>query len=141
MTRKPGDIVQINLRVRESERLKLEAAAREHGTSINAEMAARLANTFRQTVLFEANQVLENLSSLKPLLNGAHELGKNGDLMRAADGVIALIEPLLAARAIDGPAGAEIRAAIEKYTLAKNTIKNEAGKLALKTSAEVGAQS
>src|SRR5271169_303317 len=120
MRRKPTDVVQINLRIREAERRKLEAAAKSNAVSLNAEMAARIARTFRQTAMLEVDQLAENVGRyLKPLLADAHELAKGGDLVRAADELIALIQPLLATRLIDGPSGAEIRAAIDKYSVVK----------------------
>jgi hypothetical protein len=129
MRRKPTDIVQINLRIRELERRKLEAAAKKSGVSLNGEMAARIARTFRQTAEWEANQLAENVSRfLGPLLADVHELTKSGELIRAADELIALIQPLLAIGLIDGPAGAEIRAAIERYSVVKRMIEIEAGR-------------
>src|SRR5271167_3600851 len=96
MRRKPTDTVQINLRIKEAERRKLEAAAKSNGVSLNAEMAARIARTFRQTAMLEIDQLNENASRyLGPLLADVHELNKRGDLMQAADKVIALIQPLL----------------------------------------------
>jgi len=46
--RETTDIVQVNLRMREHEHLRLKAAAQSHGVSLNAEMVLRLARTFEQ---------------------------------------------------------------------------------------------
>lgn len=136
MTRNPTDIVQINLRIRESERLKLEVAARENGTSINAEMAARLARTFRQTVLFEANQMIQDIKrDLEPLVANTHDLKLSNEATRAADELVALLLPLLGAGILDGQKGAEIKAAIDKYLVAQDVIKGEARKRFLKIGA------
>ncbi|HZZ23189.1 MAG TPA: hypothetical protein VFE60_11715 [Roseiarcus sp.] len=121
MLRKLTDTVQINLRIKEAERRRLEAAAKDNGVSINAEMAARLARTFRQTAMLEIDQLAENVSRfLKPLLADAHELAKSGDLIRAADDMAAL----LASSSSDQDA---ITAAIDRYGKVKRMIEIEAG--------------
>jgi hypothetical protein len=119
MRRKPTETVQVNLRIKESERRKLAAAAERNGVSLNAEMAARLARTFRQGEEREANQLAENVNRfLSPLLANVHELTKLGDLIRAADDLIALIRP-------DDPAA---HAPLEKYREVKHMIEIEAGR-------------
>jgi len=58
--RKPADPwCQVNLRIRESLRAELAAAAKEHEVSFNQEVRARLANSFEQ----ETKQSLESLAS------------------------------------------------------------------------------
>jgi len=129
MRRKPTDTVQINLRLKEAERRKLEAAAKRNGVSINSEMTSRIARTFRDTAMIDADQAAENISrQLGPLLADTHELNKQGDLIRAADALISLIQPLLATRLIDGPTGDEIRAAIDRLIVVKRMIEIEAGR-------------
>jgi predicted transcriptional regulator len=46
MPRKPSDVTQIKIRVREDLRRRLEQAAKKHDVSINAEMTSRLASSF-----------------------------------------------------------------------------------------------
>jgi hypothetical protein len=46
MPRKPSEITQIGLRLRERLRVRLERAAKARGTSLNSEMADRLARSF-----------------------------------------------------------------------------------------------
>jgi HicB family len=46
MPRKPMQVVQVNLRIREGLRRKLEAAAKKRGVSLNFEMTDRLARSF-----------------------------------------------------------------------------------------------
>jgi hypothetical protein len=112
--RNPAETVQVNLRIKEAERLRVEAAARENGVSLNAEMAARLARTFRQGDEWEANQLVENVRrSFGPLVEKAHEMAMSAEAERAVDALVALIQPLLAAGSIAGPAAAEIKAAID----------------------------
>jgi hypothetical protein len=48
MPRKPSDIVQPNLRIREDLRRRLEAAAKKRGVSLNFEMTERLKASFDQ---------------------------------------------------------------------------------------------
>jgi hypothetical protein len=46
MPRKPMQVVQVNLRIREGLRRKLDAAATKRGVSLNFEMTDRLARSF-----------------------------------------------------------------------------------------------
>ena len=46
MPRKPMQVVQVNLRIREGLRRKLEAAAKKRGVALNFEMTDRLARSF-----------------------------------------------------------------------------------------------
>jgi hypothetical protein len=57
--RKPMQVVQVNLRLREALRRKLEAAARQRGVSLNFEMTDRLAKSFDQE---EAKALAETLA-------------------------------------------------------------------------------
>jgi hypothetical protein len=54
--RKPGDIVQINLRIRENLRNHIEASAKKRGHSLNREMERRLEQSF-------SNQQIEDIVS------------------------------------------------------------------------------
>jgi hypothetical protein len=138
MRRKPTETVQVNLRIKELERRRLEAAAQKNGVSLNAEMAARLARTFRQGEEWEANQLVENVNRyLGPVVANAHELAMSGEAARAVDELIALVQPLLAVGSIAGPAGAEIRAAIDKILVNKHAVEIEARLRLIK----IGAQS
>jgi hypothetical protein len=138
MRRKPTETVQVNLRIKESERRKLEAAALRNGVSLNAEMAARLARTFRQTAALEIDQLAENVGRyLGPLVANTHDLMMSGEAARAVDELIALVQPLLAVGSIAGPAGAEIRAAIDKILVNKHAVEIEARLRLIK----IGAQS
>jgi hypothetical protein len=121
--------VQVNLRIKEHERRRLEKTAKENGVSLNAEMAARLARTFQQQQLLDVDQVHENLfRTFKPLLEDVHGLMRTQPLMRAVDDLLRLIQPLLATRVIDGPTGQAVREAIDKIHLLESTIDTEAGR-------------
>jgi len=49
MPRKPAETVQVNLRMKESFRRRLEAEARTHRVSLNKEMMLRLEDSFEKT--------------------------------------------------------------------------------------------
>ncbi len=63
-----------------------------------------------------------------PLLGEAHELAKAGDIIRAIDGLLGLVQPLLATRVIAGPTADSIREAIDRYQSARRLIEIEAGR-------------
>ena len=48
MPRKPMQVVQVNLRIREGLRRQLEREAKRRGVSLNFEMTSRLQETFDQ---------------------------------------------------------------------------------------------
>ncbi len=121
MPRKPTAIVQVNLRIREAERRKLEAAAKRNEVSMNAEIVARIARTFREAKAIEVDQLAENVARyLGPLVADSHELAKTGDLVRAADEVVALVQA-------GDSAGVAMNAAIARYGKVKRMIEIEAG--------------
>lgn len=74
MSRNPSDIVAPNLRIREALRRKLEAAAKRHQVSLNAEMVQRLTRSFEQEHLLTLDAVVENVTrKLLLLLRAADE--------------------------------------------------------------------
>ena len=129
MPRRPSEtVVQVNLRIKESERRRLERAAQDHHTSLNAEMAARLQQTFEQEQLGTIAQVHENLErGLLPLLGNIHELAKFGDLIRATEALILLIQPLVIAGTIGGPDAEAIKHAVAGIQTITKMIEREAG--------------
>jgi hypothetical protein len=137
--RKPSetDIVQVNLRITRAEKRKLEAAARGY-RSLNAEMVWRIESTFEQPVMLKADQLAENVNRLLlPLVCEAEKLVNAGDLIRATNELVDLVQPLVATGVISGPTGDAIRAAFDKISTAKRVIEIEAGKRLGK----IGAQS
>jgi hypothetical protein len=54
VARKPTDVVQVNLRLRESLRRKLERESERRGVSFNAELTRRLEESFDREELNEA---------------------------------------------------------------------------------------
>jgi hypothetical protein len=132
--RNPTDTVQINLRIKERERAQLATAAEANGVSLNAEMAARLARSLRQTKEWEADQLAENVSRfLGPVAADVHELQRRGDLIRAADVMAALL-------AADSPPPDEIEEAISRYSKVRRMVESAAGARILKLSTDHGAQ-
>ena len=86
MARKPSDVIQIKIRVREDLRRRLEQAANKADRSINSEMASRLADSFNLPKLNEITAGLENIYERA----GREELDRvqTEDLMRAAEYLI-----------------------------------------------------
>jgi hypothetical protein len=69
-TRKSSDTVQPNLRIKESLRRRLAAAAKQNGVSLNREMIDRLMASFDHADLLTLNQVAERLErASKPWMN------------------------------------------------------------------------
>ena len=129
MPRKPTETVQINLRIKEAERRQLEASAKERQISMNAEITMRLAQTFQQQQLLDVDLAHENMKrELGPMLVDINELNRSSELTRAVDILIRHIQPLLAARIIDGPTGQAIREDIEAIRLAESAIEHAIGK-------------
>jgi predicted membrane chloride channel (bestrophin family) len=63
MPRKPSDIVQPNLRIREDLRRRLEAAAKKRGVSLNFEMTERLKQSFDQGDLDRLGRVATEMEN------------------------------------------------------------------------------
>ena len=59
MRRKPNETVQVNLRIKEELRRKLERSAKEHEVSFNQEVRKRLADSLEQ----KPRQSLESLAA------------------------------------------------------------------------------
>jgi hypothetical protein len=114
--RDPNDIVQVNLRIAEHLRRRLEVVASSHGVSLNAEMALRLASTLERPgltsrVRFQMNteRLLGSMEQKMQLLHKAmDEQEKTDALVSAVDELVALIQPL------GDSAGSPVRAAIEE---------------------------
>ena len=129
MARKATDTVQINLRLKEAERLRLVAAARRSSApTFNRFLAGTLMNALDQGRLLDAAQAVEHVSrALQPLLSDLHELNVSGDYRRAVGKLLSLLRPLLATRAIGGAAGEAIRATIDEIDIADRVFEIEAG--------------
>lgn len=124
MARKPTDIVQPNLRIRESLRRDLESAAKKNGVSINREMSDRLYLSFDAEARRSNAAIAEDMKNTWARYGDAfHELNKQGDLVRATEALIKQIEQSDAANS------KAIKAAVEKAKTVLKMIEVEAAML------------
>jgi ribosomal protein L18E len=78
MPRKPTDLVNPSLRIREDLRRRLEAAAKKRGVSLNQEMVDRLKASFDQAEVVNLGKVADDLQKLVTAL-APHVLVKGDD--------------------------------------------------------------
>jgi len=117
MPRKPIAFSQLKLRLKLAERRELEIAAEHNGTTLNGEIGARI----RQREMLDTWRLAQDVRRcLGPLVDNAHELAKSGDLIRATDEIVALVQA-------GEPTGAAMEAAIARYGRVKRMIEIEAG--------------
>jgi len=110
MARKPSDVIQIKIRVREDLRRRLEQAANKADRSINSEMASRLADSFNLPKLNEITASLENVYTR--LAQDVHDRSQREDLMRAAEYLIEQLPTEVRGREAVKRAIAEVQNAI-----------------------------
>lgn len=110
MARKPSDVIQIKIRVREDLRRRLEQAANKADRSINSEMASRLADSFNLPKLNEITTGLENV--YLRLANELRDQLQTQDLMRAAEDLIQQLPTEVQGREAVKRAIAEVQNAI-----------------------------
>jgi len=110
MARKPSDVIQIKIRVREDLRRQLEQAANKADRSINSEMASRLANSFNLPKLNEITGRLENVYTR--LAHDLRDRSQREDLMRAAEYLIEQVPTEVRGREAVKRAIAEVQNAI-----------------------------
>jgi hypothetical protein len=75
MARKPTDIVQYKLRIRENLRRRIEHAATKNGVSANQEMANRLQRSFEVETVRKLEALVEYLANLTECLMSLDERG------------------------------------------------------------------
>lgn len=122
-SRKETSFLTYKLRIRETLRRKIAAAAEKNKVSANYEMVSRLEHSFEQPEIFTISDVAEDLRILWARYGDAiHELNKQGDLMRAAEALMKAVEQL---PEISKP----IQAALIKTKSAITLIELEAAKL------------
>jgi len=86
MARKPSDIVQPNLRIREELRRRLEQAAKKRGVSINYEMTSRLKESFDREELYALGKITEDMKiQWARWSTSLFHNEQRGDLVRAAE--------------------------------------------------------
>jgi|SRR5579872_1625631 len=93
MARKPSDIVQPNLRIREDLRRRLEREAKKRGVSLNNEMTYRLDRSFEQDAMRSNEEISEDMKNIWARYGEMfHSLNKQGDLIRAADALTKYVD-------------------------------------------------
>jgi predicted transcriptional regulator len=110
MARKPSDVIQIKIRVREDLRRRLEQAANKADRSINSEMTSRLADSFNLPKLNEITAGLETVWGrfARELLDRS----QTEHLMRAAEYLIEQLPTEVQGRGAVKRAIAEVQNAI-----------------------------
>ncbi|MDA9424033.1 Arc family DNA-binding protein [Bradyrhizobium sp. CCBAU 53380] len=93
MPRKPSDIVQYKLRIRESLRRKIEKAAEKNRTSANQEMVSRLEASFDQE---ELRSIRDATRNIKEWLMTAERAIERIGIMLLDAGSLARVEQLTA---------------------------------------------
>lgn len=89
MARKPTDVVQTGLRIREALRRRLEAAAAKRGISFNGEAASRLERSFEEDAARSIDIIASDMAAVWERYSKAqHAANKLGDLMRAAEALL-----------------------------------------------------
>ena len=86
MARKPSEIYAFPLRIRESLRRKLEAAAEKNRTSLNIEIANRLAHSFEADNVRALDEIVADLNGIR---RGFVALRQAADLVAALRNSIA----------------------------------------------------
>jgi hypothetical protein len=125
LSRQPNDVVQVNLRIKEHERRKLEAAAKANRTTLNGEIAGRVMRTFETEQLLTAEQVAENINRyLAPLVGDLHLLNVSNSYRQAVGKLLALIRPLVGP-VIKGETGEAITAVLAEIDQAAGLLDRE----------------
>jgi hypothetical protein len=86
MVRKPSDVIQYKIRIREDLRRRLEQAAKRHDRSINSEIASRLGESFNLPKLDKITAGLEDVYA-RFVREGRDRLQAQ-ELMSAAESLI-----------------------------------------------------
>jgi hypothetical protein len=124
MARKPSDLVQPNLRIREELRRRLEREAKKRGVSLNAEMTSRLERSFDGDAARSNEEIAEDMKNVWARYGEMfHGLNWQGDLIRAASALLKQIDA--------GNSGA-IGAAAAKVKRVIDSIEREAAALPAK---------
>jgi hypothetical protein len=95
MNRKPDATIQINLRVRESMRRRLERAAEKQGTSMNYQITSRIEAAFDQEHLRTIDAVTRDLESHAARIAAADvSEDRLADLRRCVEALIPVLDGL-----------------------------------------------
>ena len=113
MPRKPSDIVQPSLRIREDLRRRLDQAAKKRGVSLNAEMIDRLRASFDQEAHRTIDAVASDIEDVwGRLVRDTDERSRTQELIDAAE---YLINKVRKGEAVDG-AIEWVEKAVEAHT-------------------------
>lgn len=86
MARKATEIVQVNLRIREELRRRLDSAAKANGVSLNAEMANRLYLSFDRDTLRSLQEIATDIGT------GWAKFAERFEKLELADEMVRAIE-------------------------------------------------
>jgi hypothetical protein len=96
MSRKPTDVIQFSLRIREALRLRLEKAAEKRAVTINYEITDRLQRSLDAEALRGLNRIAEDMRIIWARYGDVFlKLDVQRDLISAAETLIARIDPLI----------------------------------------------
>lgn len=119
MPRKPTETVQVNLRIKERLRRRLENEARKRDVSLNYEMTSRLERSFEQEGLLTIDTVADALKTFSVQFGPFVErVTLQRDLARAAKALIGHIPPDVCKRE-------DVRNAIELVQQTVDVMKQE----------------
>jgi hypothetical protein len=94
MPRKQSAKLQYRLQIREALRRRLAHIAKVKGVSLNYEMTSRLEQSLEMENLRSIDKAASDISTNWEKLGKAlHKLGASGDLKRAAEALLAQLEP------------------------------------------------
>ncbi len=114
MPRKPTETVQVNLRIKESERRRLEGVAKKKGVSLNYEMTRRLTESFEREDKFKLQQITSDIAIEWARWSDAlFDKEQSGDLVRAAEVLVALLAQSAPDREVVEEAAAQVQKTIK----------------------------
>jgi hypothetical protein len=96
MSRKPTDVIQFSLRIRETLRLRLEKAAKKRAVTINYEITDRLQRSLDAETLFGLDRIAEDMRIIWARYGKVFlKLDVQRDLISAVETLIARTDPLI----------------------------------------------
>ena len=94
MPRKPMEMVQVNLRIREKLRRRLEREAKKRGVSLNYEMTSRIEQGFDREAHRTIDVIASNIKSVwERFAREGKERSRQADLVNAVEHHIAQLPP------------------------------------------------
>ncbi len=131
MARKPADIVQPSLRIREDLHRRLEQAAKRRGVSLNYEMTSRLKESFGREAQRKLDMIVADMEEIWARYGQVwHQQDMQAGLLGATEALIAALEQLPEAREHEAikKAVAQVKQVIEVIEVeAKRRIRTTGG--------------